>query len=512
MTKIFGLRIRNAGLVLAFSGLLLMSFSAFAQHTYYIAATGSDSNTSAQAQSKSTPWAHLPGMATCTGACASYRPVAGDKFILKGGDTWANVSFPITWTWSGSSGSPIYIGIDKTWFTGSSWNRAIFNAGGTPISGSYNQFVRGSGASYLTWDYIEMTGLNWQTSYAYASNGCGVFYTSNHITLSNLYVHGWSHTGGVTTDSFQCFVGTTGYDSMTGNLITLSVFDGSDSTNGGDSGEMMYPWSNVTFSVFHDVPNALLLGGHGEIANNLIYNIKADFDTTVHENAIETISSDSGTSYIHDNVIHDVLIGEPAFLGAAGPSYTPTIYVWNNVFYNLYNDPAFAIEGRHGSSTIYYYNNTVLAGATPNCFQLDATTYPVTLAVVNNHCITTGTNDNFATVVPSSLIESNNLTQAPTAATGQGYTLSEAYAYSPIASGNATVGVGTNLTSSWPGSYSTNDTTYACTQQTISGVVQVVCPARTVNARPSSGAWDAGAYEFISLRPQPPGNLRGLPH
>src|SRR5579885_2327833 len=62
----------------ALCGFFLIPASAFAQHTYYISkATGSDSNTATQAQSKSTPWAHLPGMPSCTSNCASYRPQGG---------------------------------------------------------------------------------------------------------------------------------------------------------------------------------------------------------------------------------------------------------------------------------------------------------------------------------------------------------------------------------------------------------------------------------------------------
>src|ERR1035441_2654484 len=81
--------------------------NALAATTHYIAATGADSN---NGTNKTTPWLHLPGMMTCSSACASYTPTAGDQFVLRGGDSWTNANFPITWTWSGSSGSPIYIG------------------------------------------------------------------------------------------------------------------------------------------------------------------------------------------------------------------------------------------------------------------------------------------------------------------------------------------------------------------------------------------------------------------
>src|SRR5437660_1067347 len=103
--------------------LVLAVISSASATTYYIAANGSDSN---NGTSKTTPWAHLPGMATWTGG---HAPTAGDTFILRGCDVWGNANFPIMWTWSGSSSSPIVIDRDTAWYnTGncpSGWNRAV---------------------------------------------------------------------------------------------------------------------------------------------------------------------------------------------------------------------------------------------------------------------------------------------------------------------------------------------------------------------------------------------------
>src|SRR3984957_20427463 len=123
------------------SGFFLMSASAFAQHTYYISkSTGSDSNTSTLAQTKSTPWAHFPGMTGCTSACAAYTPVPGDHFILKGGDTWSAPDLGIYFQWSGTSSSRIYIGVDQTWYAGSSWVRPGWTCGGTACGGAEYKF------------------------------------------------------------------------------------------------------------------------------------------------------------------------------------------------------------------------------------------------------------------------------------------------------------------------------------------------------------------------------------
>src|SRR5581483_4845258 len=53
--------------------------------TYYVAASGSDSN---NGTSTTTPWLHAPGMSTCTATCASTTIKPGDSIIFHGGDTW----------------------------------------------------------------------------------------------------------------------------------------------------------------------------------------------------------------------------------------------------------------------------------------------------------------------------------------------------------------------------------------------------------------------------------------
>src|SRR5665213_1194688 len=154
--------------------LVTVSTPLWAAHTYYVSSSlGSDANTSTQSQSKTTPWAHLPGMATCASACASYTPVAGDQFILYGGDTWTNSNFPIMWTWSGSTGNVIYIGVDKTWHSGGSWVQPIFTAGATLINtGTENVFLAMNSAStYVTVDNIEMTGFYWTGAGAFGHLG-----------------------------------------------------------------------------------------------------------------------------------------------------------------------------------------------------------------------------------------------------------------------------------------------------------------------------------------------------
>lgn len=487
---------RNLGFFTIVLGFFLFAGSASAT-TYYIDyATGSDANSGT---SKTAPWMHAPGMQGCSAVCASTAPKPADSFILKGGVTWPNSVFPQHWSWSGSNGSPIYIGVDKTWYTGASWNRPIFDAGGTPISGSWDGFLQAYSPtiSYVTFDSIEMKGLNWQTAYSTGAMVCASIGGSSHVTFENVYVHGWSHTGGVTTDAFACFV-TSG--NTTGNVIDHSIFDGTDSTNGGDSGAFTYAWPSVTNSVVHDATNALLLSGSGESANNLIYNIHRSFDTSVHENAIEYIGT--GTHYLHDNIIAGTVYGENMMVG----NTNEIDYIWNNVIATGSGNPVhFPQSTGMSNMSMYAWNNTIVPASGVQCFLSSGFGGSWnTIDIRNNHCITTNSNIASTGLTVTTLIVNYNALMTPTEAAAAGYTSAQTYAYSPTASNcsgqaNCPVGAGTNLASIATAALAglQSDTNYACTQQTISGVVQAICPARTDAARPSSGAWDAGAY-FLS--------------
>ena len=162
--------------ILILAGLMASCVAAYGQHTYYIAASGSDATTSTQAQAKTTPWLHAPGMAGCTSNCASYNPVPGDRFNFRGGDTWhyaaaagSPVGIPWNWNWSGSQASPIYIGVDTTWYAGTSWVRPILNADNpvtsTPVSAcKYDEStvtLLNLNNANVTLDNFEILGLCW---------------------------------------------------------------------------------------------------------------------------------------------------------------------------------------------------------------------------------------------------------------------------------------------------------------------------------------------------------------
>ena len=73
--------------------LLILSLASQVSGAYYYASTsGADTNVGSAAS----PWLHIPGMAGCSGNCASHSVQASDVFVLYGGDTWSNTQFGST--------------------------------------------------------------------------------------------------------------------------------------------------------------------------------------------------------------------------------------------------------------------------------------------------------------------------------------------------------------------------------------------------------------------------------
>jgi len=509
--------------------LLLCALPLHAANTYYISSsTGSDSNTSAQAQSKSTPWAHLPGMASCIGNCGSYTPQAGDTFVLMGCDVWVNSDLPVLWNWSGSSGSLITIGgEDQTWYNTtncpSAWNRPIFDAQKSATSGNVLfSPCASNGCSYVTLDSIEMKGFYLGTS----GNGeyiANVGYGNTNWSYTNLYIHGWNV---IIDNGGNCVIFGSNYGGSSNILYQYNIVDGSDRTGmgspGNTTGGTCDTWytsqqgAKMLSNVVHDVVNGWLPTTGSEFGGNLVYNVLTT-NYVNHCNAIETLGG--GTYYIHDNVIHNenggCAGGETMMIGNG----SETDYVWNNVIYNLTNStgtmaPPIAPQGPSSGNSIYMWNNTIVVpvGQTNACLawsgQGSGTIFS-TINMQNNHCITSGSYalDPSLANYTTTTVNNTNLVQTPKQADADSsphfdeYTSSETYAYSPVASTNSTVGAGTNLASSWVSGFSTNDTSYGCTYD--SSVQTVSCPARAANTRPQSAPWDIGAYEFNAQDPPP---------
>ncbi len=167
---------------------------------------------------------------------------------------------------------------------------------------------------------------------------------------------------------------------------------------------------------------------------------------------------------------------------------------------------------------MYAWNNTIVPASGIQCF-LWVSGFGGswnTVDIRNNQCITTSGSIASSGFTVTTLIVSNNAMMTPAQASAAGYVSNQTYKFSPTTSNCSGLSicallVGTNLSAFATGPLAglQNDTSYACTQQTVGGVVQSVCPSKTTYAR--ANTWDVGAYRFggtaASTPPPPPTNI-----
>jgi hypothetical protein len=507
---------------------LLLSLPAFAQHTYYVSkSSGSDANTPTQATNKSTPWQHLPGMAGCTGTgCANigswsgndpergpgrgYTPVAGDQFILYGGDTWTSTDLPMQWNGSGAgtcvttpNSSCIYIGVDQTWYNssvcGSSWCRPIFDNGGNVVNEYAMAYIYGTN---VTLDNIEFKGLATSAGKTYRMVSIGV--GGGGDVVEHCYFHGWSHAAsGDTDDSFAIAGGASG-------VFHDNVVDGADTTR-----DMLTAVTGVAVSY----NNYIAWVTSGFLASGDIYHdnwigpVLLGFSGG-HRNALQNAGPASASSVlIYNNIITGVQNGGMGQLWVeqnAANSGIPA-YVFNNLEFNtVYGNNVDICQEGSSCGPIYIFNNTFACGSSGSAGHCMGPGGPTgNLYLTNNHCIQTasrtclGTSGHMTVTETDDLVQSFAQANADTSPHYDQYTGSETYAYSPVASTNSTVGAGTNVQSlcttigginAAAGTACQNSTSYACSYNTTNHTVS--CPARTENSRPGGTGTDIGAYQF----------------
>jgi hypothetical protein len=493
----------------------------FGETTHYISKSlGSDSN---NGTGKSTPWAHLPGMPSCSGNCAAYSPLAGDQFILYGGDTWGASDLGVNWQWGGTSGNPVYVGVDQTWFNsgvcGSSWCRPIFNCQNTTCSSNTSLAqVFSINGSYVTVDNIEVTG--WQEN----SSGSAPLIATifDHTIVENCYFHGWSHGAGSNDNGSNAAFSSNisnGEAGVVGATFHDNVVDGSDTSE-----DMMNGVIHADV-VYNNVIRYVVSGLLGEITDahsNLIEQAVVSYAGD-HCNQAFMFSALTGTvQYAYNNVIRN-----PGSCNGGSTLWVATTlgtgscsncvgYIYNNVIYGVASAFGAITVGYHppptgaaNTGTYYVYNNVVdVGGGTDGTCMGNGEASPRSVTYYsNNQCIAAPTaicNGTGTTCTNNG----TNLSQTEAQANSAAYTSSQTYAYSPTAANSPTVGAATNYTNlcSGAGAALCSDTTYPEYNSTNHTVV-----LRTVNARPGSGAWDIGAYQFSSSQakaPAAPTNLQ----
>ncbi len=509
--------------------------------TYYIAANGVDSNSGT---SKTTPWLHAPGMTGCTATCASAAPKAGDQFILRGGDTWHAFGTPggIPWAWGGSwtgnSTNQIYIGVDKTWYTGTSWIRPALD-GDNPLTTSflssacphdqYNVAFVSLNANYVTFDNFEFRGLCAWTAMSSWPEATYLNHGGTHQQITNNYFHGTSIPQTVQHDGIYFVTGTGG--AATYNEVAYNVFDNSDG-----SGAPNQPNGWVTYqdgyNFHHNVVRYVSVGlnspnNHAYAHDNLFEHMIQSWDTPFnHGAAMEGYGALANTpQYVYNNVFRHNDLGI-----LLNPNISGLYYFFNNILYDIGNGAnclALAAPTSGLTNSTYILNNTF-----DNTNSFDSTTcvtrlsqggapapYQGTVTLENNQFIAYFPQQLSAFIAGATGVTvidgGGELYQSEATANGQGYTASNAYA---PATGGSTIDGGANATAVCN---AIADTTVraACLLGGTGAVSYdavnhaVIIPA-TPPARPASGSWDVGAYEFSggSTQVNPPTGLVDTVH
>jgi hypothetical protein len=399
-------------------------------------------------------------------------------------------------------------------------------------------------ASYWTVDNFEFTGALWGTDGYLCDNYLATWTgLSGHYTVSNCYAHGWSDSSN-TGESGCAFCSAsyqTGPFPMPDTVLEYNVVDGSDTapvladptcatTCTVSTAALGRYWSDVRYNIARYAQQ----GFDGVAINfhdNLIEYMRRAINPDIHVNSIQF--QQTCNARVYNNVVRHTYLPAKSQEGynlvnyGIPTNYGCTSYVFNNIGFNMpvangftvfYNPATAAAQG-----TQYVYNNTVEcgpdagSGPTGACVSgIACAVRPYTACIINNnHFITSVTPPVVINCGANCTNGANFVTQSKAAANAQGYSAAQSYAFSPTASGNATVAAGANLTSVCSGdghlANLCKDTTYAVTYDAVNHVA--VAPTRVPAGRPSSGAWDVGAYQYsgtVGSKPQPPAALTAI--
>jgi len=517
---------RIGGPILILLSLALIPGAAAASTHYISSSLGNDSNSGT---STTSPWAHAPGMKTCAANCAAYTPVAGDQFIFYGGDTWTVSNFQWNIRWSGSSGSPIYFGVDTTWYNGSVCGSAfcqpIFDFQNTIVSSTCSGvtcagvFVQ---ANYVTIDNIEFLHFRMPNANIRSQFRADIIHGPDTgggtqaygDVIQNCLFKDWGMEGtvapGTSADLGQAavnggFLGTSALQFI-GNTIddqngscgspTTGCYTGAGIAAGYITKSNVCRYTNNCFDVA--VPGTLLEG-------NVIHDMYLSTDTAS--------GSDTGN---HENQIYGkcwgYYIGNVVYNTPAGATLqlypSSTCQIAGQTFYTANN--MFDMSGSYsncwvdrGPWNFYHYNDTCKTPSATAYFSRssDGGGCPNSIHIINADVIldsyggTTSPQTTSATgtsLTPFANVDSGCSTavsvttsvgMSTAAANNQGYSLSNWW--QPTLASNATVGVGTNESSQCSGSFAS-----------LCSALNPTDPLVSLVSRLTSTSWDVGAYQF----------------
>ena len=556
---------------------------------YYVDFSGgADTNSGT---TESAPWRHAPGMRGCSSNCSVASVGAGTGIIFKGGVTWDYTIRPWVAPSSGSSAGNdayggctgancTYWGVDKSWFSGASWSRPIFDGGGwatAPIGSGLNwkggtcKYDSDAGDAQEKFfkplsdaivDNLEFRGMclgnpnvpPGGNNPSYLSDG-GAF----NVTIENVYIHQYVYNIG----SDSNLAAACDAIGMGRFHLTYSVMDFSDSgpATTFETGDHTYSCAGTGGRAYEDHNVFANMGAcENEITlvsrhDNLFINCYAiPWGTGFHEHVSNDGNPPSNgfTATVYNNVVMNTTTSAAQDYGFAGDSgiNAENIY-WFNDLHVTVAPPFAAYMGSQSGNSAHVFNNTIEAtdsafGGPGGSIVLKSGGTSTSLSVGNLHAITsssrcnifnvgngsgafaaigtwttsagTTTNASFSSYPGCPVADL--VVQTQSTANGQGYKINQTYMFSPTSETNATVGVGVNHTADCDAIAASNaataaadaaacrrDTSYAVTYNTSNHTA--VNSGRVTNARPTSGAWDVGAYQFAS-GPNPPTGLAAV--
>lgn len=406
----------------------------------------------------------------------------------------------------------------------------------------------------ITGSYVIFSGINVQNLRMQANTGSGlndehttmVGMLGNHDTVANMFVHG------LFTDCYFSGSCSTAQDEQFDAIgdqnlfdeVANSVVENGDSAFVGNStqqsnGICAAGWmcSSTSFGIATATQGAEgPVSVHGNIVygdgwqlrmvgwdasgslpflsyNNSFWLTTYEINTSSHINArymqLGDTSGDTASLVSWNNLVHNQVGGTSSQIQCPpGSSFT----YYNEVTWAIgTGTPPYGLDmadvSGTGGCTLTLYNDTVYDNNGVTCVTSQSGSNTTNVVMQNLHCISGSTAPNpFWTTATGSVykdyagsstqanVQAASTVQSTTTASGQGYAASNAF--SPTSANNGTV----NFASGG----GTANLTILCT-----GNLTALCADINGVARPSSGGWQSGAYEFQSGSSNLNGGIQG---
>jgi hypothetical protein len=229
-----------------------------------------------------------------------------------------------------------------------------------------------------------------------------------------------------------------------------------------------------------------------------------DYNENAHQNSRYMQLSSPATLYSYNNIVHNNVAGTSSQIQC--PSGV-TYYYYNEVQWMVGGGTQpysldMADVGGSGGCALNLYNDTMYNSLTAQCVNSQSGSNTTTIVMQNLHCISDGsvanpfwstgvsgsTYEDYAGSTTQSNIQAASVVDSITTANSGGY--NEANLFAPTSASGDTVGFASGS--------GTANLSSLC-----SGNLTALCSDINGNARPTTGGWQASAYQFSAGNPPP---------